>query len=149
MELHVFPIPIPPASPPDSSESSQCTRPEYLSHASHLGWWSVYFSNKDARRTILPHPSGPSPISGRWLKHEDSWTLSAIDPDGPMRRYGLIAVFRSMPSYIESTSMSGHNLNAYRASRSHEGVHTAPQGVGVMGKLDSTCPPARHPNPTL
>ena len=24
-----------------SSGSSQCTRPEHLSHASHLGWWSV------------------------------------------------------------------------------------------------------------
>ena len=29
-----------PHSPPDSSGSSQCTRPEHLSHASHLGWWS-------------------------------------------------------------------------------------------------------------
>ena len=33
--------PLPPPSPPDSSGSSQCTRPEHLSHASHLGWWSV------------------------------------------------------------------------------------------------------------
>ena len=32
--------PLPPPSPPDSSGSSQCTRPEQLSHASHLGWWS-------------------------------------------------------------------------------------------------------------
>ncbi|KAB0370359.1 hypothetical protein FD755_018321 [Muntiacus reevesi] len=30
--------PLPPPSPPDSSGSSQCTRPEHLSHASHLGW---------------------------------------------------------------------------------------------------------------
>ena len=29
--------PLPPPSPPDSSGSSQCTRPEHLSHASHLG----------------------------------------------------------------------------------------------------------------
>ena len=97
MELHVFPIPIPPPSPPDSSGSSQCTRPEHLSHASQLGWWSVYFSNKDARRTILPHPSGPSPVSGRWLKHEDSRTLSAIYPDGPMQ----IRVDRSIQKHAK------------------------------------------------
>ena len=30
--------PLPPPSPPDPSGSSQCTRPEYLSHASNLGW---------------------------------------------------------------------------------------------------------------
>ena len=36
--------PLSPHSPPDSSGSSQCTRPEHLSHASHLGWWSVSFS---------------------------------------------------------------------------------------------------------
>ena len=30
--------PLPPPSPPDSSGSSQCTRPEHLSHASNLGW---------------------------------------------------------------------------------------------------------------
>ena len=30
------PLPLP--SPPDSSGSSQCTRPEHLSHASSLGW---------------------------------------------------------------------------------------------------------------
>ena len=33
--------PLPPPSPPDPSGSSQCTRPEHLSHASSLGWWSV------------------------------------------------------------------------------------------------------------
>ena len=33
--------PLPPPSPPNSSGSSQCTRSEHLSHASHLGWWSV------------------------------------------------------------------------------------------------------------
>ena len=33
--------PLPPPSLPDSSGSSQCTRPKHLSHASHLGWWSV------------------------------------------------------------------------------------------------------------
>ena len=33
--------PLPPPSPPDPSGSSQCTRPEHLSHASNLGWWSV------------------------------------------------------------------------------------------------------------
>ncbi|KAB0375912.1 hypothetical protein FD755_012555 [Muntiacus reevesi] len=32
--------PLPPPSPTDSSGSSQCTRPEHLTHASHLGWWS-------------------------------------------------------------------------------------------------------------
>ena len=44
MDLHVFPSrsPLPPPSPPDSSGSSQCTRPEHLSHASNLGWWSVF-----------------------------------------------------------------------------------------------------------
>ena len=30
-----------PPSPPNSSGSSQCTRPEHLSRASHLRWWSV------------------------------------------------------------------------------------------------------------
>ena len=30
--LPLYPIPL---------ESSQCTRPEHLSHASNLGWWSV------------------------------------------------------------------------------------------------------------
>ena len=35
------PFPLPHHSPPDSSGSSQCTRPEHLSHASSLGWWSV------------------------------------------------------------------------------------------------------------
>ena len=33
--------PLPPPSPPNPSGSSQCTRPEHLSHASSLGWWSV------------------------------------------------------------------------------------------------------------
>ena len=33
--------PPPPPSPPNSSGFSQCTRSERLSHASHLGWWSV------------------------------------------------------------------------------------------------------------
>ena len=30
--------PLPPPSPPYPSGSSQCTRPEHLTHASHLGW---------------------------------------------------------------------------------------------------------------
>ena len=30
--------PLSPSSPPDSSGSSQCTRPKHLSHASNLGW---------------------------------------------------------------------------------------------------------------
>ena len=33
--------PFPPPSPPHPSGSSQCTKPEHLSHASNLGWWSV------------------------------------------------------------------------------------------------------------
>ena len=33
--------PLPPPSPPNFSGSSQCIRPEHLSHASNLGWWSV------------------------------------------------------------------------------------------------------------
>ena len=33
--------PLPPPSPPHPSGSSQCTSPEYLSHASNLGWWTV------------------------------------------------------------------------------------------------------------
>ena len=33
--------PVPPPSPSDPSGSSQCTRPEHLSHASNLGWWYV------------------------------------------------------------------------------------------------------------
>ena len=32
---------LPPPHLPDPSESSQCTRPEHLSHASNLGCWSV------------------------------------------------------------------------------------------------------------
>ena len=35
------PDPPPSPSPPDPSGSSQCTRPEHLSHTSNLGWWSV------------------------------------------------------------------------------------------------------------
>ena len=34
-------LPLPPPSPPNPSGSSQCTRPEHLTHASNLGWWSV------------------------------------------------------------------------------------------------------------
>ena len=30
--------PLPPPSPPTPSGSSQCTRPEHLSHASSLDW---------------------------------------------------------------------------------------------------------------
>ena len=43
MGLHVFPSrsPLPPPSPPAPSRFSQCTRSEYLSHASNLDWWSV------------------------------------------------------------------------------------------------------------
>ena len=43
MNIHVYPIPIPPSSPSPfhPSGSSQCTSPEQLSHASNLGWWSV------------------------------------------------------------------------------------------------------------
>ena len=43
MDLHVFPIPIPPPTslPTHPSGSSQCTSPEHVSHASNLGWWSV------------------------------------------------------------------------------------------------------------
>ena len=33
--------PFPPPSLPNPSGSSQYTRPEHLSHASNLGWWSV------------------------------------------------------------------------------------------------------------
>ena len=33
--------PLPPPSPSHPSGSSQCTRPEHLSHASNLGWRSV------------------------------------------------------------------------------------------------------------
>ena len=33
--------PFPPPSLPDPSGSSQCIRPEHLSYASSLGWWSV------------------------------------------------------------------------------------------------------------
>ena len=33
--------PLPPPSPPHPSGSSQWTRPDHLSHASNLGWWSV------------------------------------------------------------------------------------------------------------
>ena len=39
-----IPHPDPPLPPPsllDPSGSSQCTRPEHLSHAPNLGWWSV------------------------------------------------------------------------------------------------------------
>ena len=32
---------LPPSSSSHPSESSQCTSPEHLSHASNLGWWSV------------------------------------------------------------------------------------------------------------
>ena len=61
-DLHVFPIPIffPPPSPPHPSGSSQCTRPEHLSHASNLGWWSVspliiYMLRCCSLKTSHPH----------------------------------------------------------------------------------------------
>ena len=65
MDLHVFPIPIPPpASHP--SGSSQCTRPEHLSHASNLGWRSVshliiYRFQCYSLRTSHPHLFPQSP----------------------------------------------------------------------------------------
>ena len=33
--------PLPPPSPPNPSGSSQCNKPDHLSHASSLGWCSV------------------------------------------------------------------------------------------------------------
>ena len=44
-------FPNPPPSLPDSSGSSQCTRPEHLSHASNLGWWSVSYVQNRKRDT--------------------------------------------------------------------------------------------------
>ena len=51
---------IPHPDPPDSSGSPQCTRPEHLSHASKLGWWSVspsivYLFQCCSLRTSHPH----------------------------------------------------------------------------------------------
>ena len=69
MELHVFPHPDPPLPPPSPSHpsgSSQCTRPEHLSHASTLGWWSVsplivYLFQCCSLRTSHPHLLPQSP----------------------------------------------------------------------------------------
>ena len=36
--------PLPPHSPPNSSGSSQCTRPKHLSHAFSLGWFKSLLS---------------------------------------------------------------------------------------------------------
>ena len=52
--------PLPPPSPSHPSGSSQCTRPEHLSHASNLGWWSVspmivYLFQCYSVRTSHPH----------------------------------------------------------------------------------------------
>ena len=53
--------PLLPPSLPDPSGSSQCTRPEYLSHASNLGWWCFTLDNIHVSmlfsRNILPSPS--------------------------------------------------------------------------------------------
>ena len=55
--------PLPPPSPPDPSGSAQCTRPEHLSHASNLGWWSVsplivylfqFYSLRTSHPRLLP-----------------------------------------------------------------------------------------------
>ena len=58
--------PLPPLSPPYSSGSSQSTRPEHLSHASHLGWWSVsvqiiYMFRCCCLKTSHPHLLPHSP----------------------------------------------------------------------------------------
>ena len=42
--------PLPPPSLPNPSGSSQCTRPEHLSHGSNLGWWSVRETEQVLRR---------------------------------------------------------------------------------------------------
>ena len=51
---------LPPPSPSHPSGSSQCTRPEHLSHASNLGWWyvsplRVYLFQCYSLRTSHPH----------------------------------------------------------------------------------------------
>ena len=43
---------LPPPSLPDPSGSSQCTRPEHLSHAPNLGWWSVSPSPWNITQTL-------------------------------------------------------------------------------------------------
>ena len=50
--------PLPPPSLPDPSGSSQCTRPEHLSHASNMGW-----NNSAIITIILNSFSGRFPIS--------------------------------------------------------------------------------------
>ena len=55
-----------PPSPPDPSGSSQCTRPEHLSHAFDLGWWSdspliIYMFQCCSLQTSHPHLLPQSP----------------------------------------------------------------------------------------
>ena len=86
--------PLPPPSPSDPSGSSQCTRPKHLSHASHLGWWSVslwlFFKvkiNGPCKKARTDFPGGSVrirlPMQGIWVRSpvpEDSTCCRAATP---------------------------------------------------------------------
>ena len=79
--------PLPPPSPPNPSGSSQCTRPEHLSHASSLGvlmrWMKLEpiipseVSQKDNYLVLSPFVD-VSPIPRLWFKEQNS--LLSVSP---------------------------------------------------------------------
>ena len=61
--------PRPPPSPPAPSRSSQCTRSKRLSHASNLGWWSVFTLDTIHVSMLFSWniPPSPSPTESKRL----------------------------------------------------------------------------------
>ena len=64
--------PLPPPSLPDPSGSSQCTRPECLSHASHLGWFLLQL-NIIRDSYLLAHCSVWSALSVYKMRVPENW----------------------------------------------------------------------------
>ena len=84
MDLHVFPIPI----PPPTSLSTQFLwvfpvhRPEHLSHASSLGWWSnrVFFSHHHDIILLILQTVGLPPCWAWFMTKRDNHVTSLITP---------------------------------------------------------------------
>ena len=71
MDLHVFPIPIPlpPPAPPDSSGSSQCTRPKHLYYILELHYEILI---KSAKHMTLMVKAGWEKIP-HYVGHKDTF----------------------------------------------------------------------------